>query len=73
MDTTGSEVKVQKRTVSLLCLGLFCIKPPFLCVSIYQPHTTEVNDVNIAQRTAAPETAGESETRKLSVKTWWEI
>lgn len=64
---------VQKISILLFHLGLFCIKPLCLCVSIHQPHTTEVNDVNTAHITAALETAGESETRKLSVKTWWEI
>lgn len=57
---------------SLIHLGLFCIKPLGLPVSFHQPHTTEANDVNTAHITALSETAGESETRKLSVKTWWE-
>lgn len=66
------QVKAQHRTFSLLHLGLLCIKPTFLCVSIHQPHTIEANDVNTARIRAMRETAGGPQTQKLSVITWWE-
>lgn len=73
MVAAGSKWKYSKELYSVIHSGLFCIKPLCLTVSIHQPKTTEANDVNTAHITALPETAGESERRKLSVKTWWRL